>query len=264
MGQHSKRNRVIAAASVAAAAGAVAGTTVIPAQGATITPGPVKAELLSDVTSAAGVSPDEAATMMAAMHPASVATATYTVRSGDSLSAIARRICGAASKWPVLWTANRRTVGANPNLIFPRQVLRATCAVVGKLLSYSSPARPAEREGSSTQAPVTHAAPVVHVSGVSGGTLGCGGLEALWDSAGGNPADAVMAASIAMAESGGNQYAVSPTDDIGYWQINRPSWGAMATTDPVGNARAAIQISSDGTNWSPWTTYTSGAYAGRC
>ena len=44
-----------------------------------------------------------------------------------------------------------------------------------------------------------------------------------------------------------------------------PSWGpALATFDPIGNAKAAIQISQDGTNWSPWTTYTSGAYAGRC
>ena len=39
------------------------------------------------------------------------------------------------------------------------------------------------------------------------GTLSCGGLEALWRSAGGAPWAAVTAASIAMAESGGRQYA---------------------------------------------------------
>jgi len=99
--------------------------------------------------------------------------------------------------------------------------------------------------------------------GVLGGTLGCSGLEQLWDAAGGNPADAFMAAEIAMAESGGDQYALSPTNDYGYWQINISN-GSLATFDAWGNARAAIIISHDGTDWYPWTTYTSGAYVGRC
>ena len=98
---------------------------------------------------------------------------------------------------------------------------------------------------------------------VGGGTLGCSGLESLWKEAGGSPSEAHMAAEIAMAESGGNQYAVSPTDDYGYWQINGVH-GSQATFDPVGNAKAAISISSDGADWSAWTTYTSGAYQGKC
>lgn len=92
----------------------------------------------------------------------------------------------------------------------------------------------------------------------------CTALENLWDQEGGNPNEAFIAAEIATAESGGNPYAVSPTDDIGLWQINAPSWGAMASTDPVVNVRAAIAISHDGSDWYPWTTYTSGAYYGRC
>ena len=66
-----------------------------------------------------------------------------------------------------------------------------------------------------------------------------------------------MAAEIAMAESGGSQYAHSPTDDFGYWQINASN-GALATYDALGNAKSAIILSDDGTNWSPWTTYTAG------
>jgi len=96
------------------------------------------------------------------------------------------------------------------------------------------------------------------------GTLNCGGLEQLWDAAGGAPGEASTAASIAMAESGGDQFAVSATDDIGYWQINAPSWGSMASTDPMTNASAAVRISDNGANWTPWTTYTSGAYSGQC
>ena len=81
--------------------------------------------------------------------------------------------------------------------------------------------------------------------------------------AGGSPAAEVTAASIAMAESGGNQFATGTVGERGYWQIN-PVNGALSTYDPYGNARAAVVMSADGANWSPWTTYTSGAYAGRC
>lgn len=98
---------------------------------------------------------------------------------------------------------------------------------------------------------------------VSGGTLGCGGLQALWDAAGGAHWASFTAAEVAIAESGGNQYATGPVGERGYWQIN-PDHGSLSTYDPYGNARAAVIISADGTNWSAWTTYTSGAYIGRC
>jgi len=95
------------------------------------------------------------------------------------------------------------------------------------------------------------------------GQLNYSQLEQLWVQAGGNPANKAIAAAIAMAESGGQQYATdndsNGTQDRGYWQINS-SHGSLSTFDPLGNARAAISISSNGTNWNPWTTYTSGAY----
>jgi Lysozyme like domain len=67
-----------------------------------------------------------------------------------------------------------------------------------------------------------------------------------------------------MAESSGNQYALSPTDDFGYWQINGSHGPAEATYDPIGNAKAAIAVSGNGSDWLPWTTYVIGAYRGRC
>ena len=39
---------------------------------------------------------------------------------------------------------------------------------------------------------------------------------------------------------------------------------AEATFNALGNAKAAIAISDDGHDWAPWTTYVTGAYAGRC
>lgn len=39
---------------------------------------------------------------------------TYTVRAGDSLSSIAKQFYNAASKWELIYQANRRTIGNNP------------------------------------------------------------------------------------------------------------------------------------------------------
>ncbi len=72
-----------------------------------------------------------------------------------------------------------------------------------------------------------------------------------------------MAAEIAMAESGGNPNAISPTDDFGLWQINASN-GSLATLNPYQNARSAVILSDNGANWNPWTTYRIGAYYGRC
>jgi hypothetical protein len=100
-----------------------------------------------------------------------------------------------------------------------------------------------------------------------GGTMDCSQLEALWKSAGGSAGAAFTAAEIAEAESGGQQYAEggnsNGTVDRGYWQINS-SHGPLSTFGAYGNARAAVLISGDGTDWAPWTTYQTGAYAGKC
>lgn len=49
--------------------------------------------------------------------------AQYTVVSGDSLSSIATKYYGDASKWPVIFEANRNQI-QDPNRIFAGQVLR--------------------------------------------------------------------------------------------------------------------------------------------
>jgi hypothetical protein len=88
-------------------------------------------------------------------------------------------------------------------------------------------------------------------------------LESLWERAGGPRSRARLAASVALAESAGKEYATGSAGERGYWQIN-PVHGWLSTYDPVGNARAALILSGDGTDWSAWTTYTSGACWGRC
>jgi LysM repeat protein len=175
------------------------------------------------------------------------ATRTYTVRAGDTLSSIAQRFYGNPADWSFLYHVNSSVI-SNPNSIYAGEKLKIPASV-------SSSYAPKHAKASAT---LTSA--VSHLSG----TLSCSGLEALWEAAGGAHGEAFMAAEIAMAESGGNQFALSPTDDYGYWQINASHGPAMATFNAMGNAKAAIAISDDGSDWGAWTTYTSGAYAGRC
>lgn len=169
----------------------------------------------------------------------------YTVRPGDTLSKIAQRFYGKPADWRWLYQVNKSVV-QNPNVIYPGQVLTV-------------PYEPPASGGTYTPPGST----VLTTSAALSGTLGCSGLEELWEEAGGSHAQAVTAASIAMAESSGQQYATGAAGERGYWQIN-PDHGSLSTYDPLGNAKAAVIISGEGANWTPWTTYTSGAYLGRC
>ncbi len=94
-------------------------------------------------------------------------------------------------------------------------------------------------------------------------TLSRAQIEAAWRGAGGSAQAAPMAAAIALAESGGDpantNHNTNGTTDRGLWQINSVH-GAQSTYDLAANARAAVAISGNGSNWSPWATYNSGAY----
>jgi len=89
-------------------------------------------------------------------------------------------------------------------------------------------------------------------------------IESLWVQAGGKPTASNMASAIALAESGGRSDATNSNDngtvDRGLWQINSIH-GSLSTFDPLANARAAVSISGNGTNWRPWCTAWSN---GRC
>jgi LysM repeat protein len=175
------------------------------------------------------------------------ASRTYIVQPGDTLSGISEKIYGTPADALWLYQVNKSVI-RNPNLIYVGQRL---------ILPENPPASAA-----AAVPEIAHDG-VLTSSAALSGTLSCAGLEELWEEAGGSSAEAVMAASIAMAESSGEQYATGTVGERGYWQIN-PNHGALSTYDPLGNAKAAVIISDDGTNWSPWTTYTSGAYIGRC
>ena len=56
--------------------------------------------------------------------PAATEAKTYTVKSGDSLWAIAKRIYGNGADYKKIYEANKSTIGGNPNLIKPGQVFK--------------------------------------------------------------------------------------------------------------------------------------------
>lgn len=90
-----------------------------------------------------------------------------------------------------------------------------------------------------------------------------------------DPGNLATAVAIALAESGGNPQshnARPPDNSYGLWQINmlgsmgperRAKFGISSNDqlfDPATNARAMMMLSNNGTNFRPWTTFTSGAF----
>jgi LysM repeat protein len=194
----------------------------------------------------------EQAQTAALVTKAASASRTYTVRSGDTLSEIAAKFYGNPARWTWIYAANRAKIH-NPNSIY-----------VGEKLTIPNHAPTGTASYSAKHAKKPATTVLTSSASKLSGNLGCSGLEALWVAAGGARSHAFIAAEIAMAESGGRQFAHSPTNDFGYWQINGGHGPALATYNPIGNARAAIAISGNGSSWRPWTTYVTGAYRGRC
>jgi len=252
-GRHAKPSQVqnvAGTACKAAPAMAIAGTLIVAPHAHAAAKVPARAAMVAEQMYAASKVPAQATTIAGQIHTDALVIhheqpRRYTVQPGDTLSSIAQRFYGSPADWRSLYQANRSVI-QNPDVIYPGEVLTV-------------PYEPSA--GSTTSGPAGSA--TLTTSAALSGTLGCSGLEELWEQAGGSDAQAVMAASIAMAESGGQQYATGAAGERGYWQIN-PDHGSLSTYDPLGNAKAAVIISDDGTNWTPWTTYTSGAYVGRC
>ncbi|HLI37506.1 MAG TPA: LysM peptidoglycan-binding domain-containing protein [Streptosporangiaceae bacterium] len=253
----------------AAPAMAVAGVIVAAPQAPAFASAPHKAPVTHETVAG----PAAHARLDAAIRPAQQAGRSYTVASGDTLSSIAQHFYGKAADWQWLYHVNRSVV-RNPDLIYPGESLEVPSDPPANFTATSDsgyqPRHAKASSGSDGGSEVTVAAASASSAGGTAaavglsGTLGCTGLEQLWEAAGGSASEAVMAASIAMAESGGNQYATGALGERGYWQINPVNGPELSTYDPLGNAKAAVSMSSDGTNWNAWTTYTTGAYQGKC
>jgi hypothetical protein len=107
-------------------------------------------------------------------------------------------------------------------------------------------------------------------AGISGATPARASISACataWKSTGGG--NCATAVAVCMAESGGNPSARNVNSDShhsvdrGLWQVNNywhPEVSDSCAFSSGCNAKAALKISSGGSNWSPWATYNGGAY----
>lgn len=92
-------------------------------------------------------------------------------------------------------------------------------------------------------------------------------LAQLWIRAGGPPQVAGTAAAIALAESSGRPDATNPNDNHGLqtswglWQVSQGNHNPYPNWDiPLMNAQIAVAKYNAAGGFSPWGTYTSGAY----
>lgn len=80
-------------------------------------------------------------------------------------------------------------------------------------------------------------------------------VQNFWIQAGGNPQASAMAAAVASASSGLDPSITRTNPDsttsVGLWLIPK-NGQPPGSTDPLANARAAKELSSNGTDWSQW------------
>jgi len=159
------------------------------------------------------------------LHPAvHHSLASYTVRPGDSLSAIAAHAYGSKADWPAVWWANRHQV-ANPNMIVAGQRLRLPAS--GQVPRWMAKAAMAAALRAAGPAPVASArAPSA-------------GSPAAQPAAAPASSGGVNWAAIAACESGGNWSANTGNGFYGGLQFTERTWLAYGGGQYAASANLA-------------------------
>ena len=198
---------------------------------------------MSDALSQAGLSPAE---LFAAVRQTSGNTsrpARYTVRSGDSLSAIAGKVYHKQNAWTVLYWANRGTIHW-ANMISEGQVLKVP-ALPAKIPAAPSQLGPAP-------APAPAAAPAAASTSAPAQATASGSYSG---------ASGSFAACVIARESGGNSQVMNSSGHYGLYQFSESTWVAYGgSAGNFGHASVSEQnrvfnsaIAQGGqSNWSPY------------
>ena len=172
--------------------------------------------------------------------------AKYTVKSGDTLSDIAKRVYHSPAYWPVLYWANHS------------QIKYANIIQVGQKLTV--PAKPAKVPGAPSvlgpvaPAPVTTSAPVTYAG--SAPVYSAPSQAASTYTGGGSFQSCVIA-----RESGGNSQVMNSSGHYGLYQFSSGTWAAYGGNPAdFGNASVGEQnqvfnnaIAAGGqSNWAPY------------
>jgi LysM repeat protein len=156
------------------------------------------------------------------LHPAAAHHQTYTVKAGDTLSAIAAREYGHAGDWPALWWANRHGV-SNPNMIAVGERLRlpgshqvtssmahaAMAAIPAPPPPPAAPVAAAAPAAAAPAAPSSGTAPVASAPAPAPAPASSGGVN--WDA-------------IAQCESGGDWGISTGNGFYGGLQFTEGTW----------------------------------------
>jgi LysM repeat protein len=182
---------------------------------------------------------------------AAAGPAKYTVKSGDSLSAIAKRVYHNPAYWPVLFWANHSQIRyANIIQVGQKLTVPAKPAKIPAAPSVLGPSAPAPVESTvTTSAPVTYvqsapvqSAPVQTATSYTGGS---GSFQAC----------------VIARESGGNSQVMNSSGHYGLYQFSASTWAAYGGNPAsFGNASVAEQnqvfnnaIAAGGqSNWAPY------------
>ncbi len=247
MGCHRKapRNRfthLLPKAAIPAVAGVAAAVCLAPQ--ALADPAPAHAAARSATVAGALMSRDDplAAVKRAALSAGTARPASYTVRSGDSLSSIAGKVYHKQNAWPVLYWANRDKIRW-ANIVGEGQVLKVP-AMPAKIPAAPPQLGPAPAPA---PAPVAASAPVQATSSVSSSYSG--------------GASSSFEACVIARESGGNAQVMNSSGHYGLYQFSASTWVAYGgSAAAFGHASAAEQhrvfsnaVARGGqSNWSPY------------
>jgi hypothetical protein len=239
-GRHAKPSSVPSASSLAAAAPAVlvlaaaAPSTGHQAAPAASTGGTTVPAASADLSPSGATRAPHMQAARASAHPSWV-MATVQVRSGDSLSTLARRYYHHGAWWPRIWWANRHEV-ANPNRIrvgetftIPVPHAPRPSTVAGALHAIPPPPPPPPPAPARHAAPTAPAPAAAPAPAQSSGTIGTGGMSA-------------FQACVIQRESGGNPAAVNPSSGAGgLYQFLPSTWAALGHSGLPENASVAEQ-----------------------
>jgi hypothetical protein len=197
-----------------------------------------------DALSRGGMSPAELFSAVQARTQAAK-PASYTVRSGDSLSAIAGKVYHKQNAWPVLYWANRDKVHW-ANMLGEGQVLKVP-ALPAKIPAAPSQLGPAP-------APVA-AAPVQGTASAPAQATSSGSYSGSYSGGGG------FASCVIARESGGNSQVMNSSGHYGLYQFSSSTWAAYGgSSADFGHASVSEQnrvfnnaMARGGqSNWSPY------------
>jgi LysM repeat protein len=202
------------------------------------------------------MSPAELFSALRVSAPAAPA-ASYTVRSGDSLSKIAGKVYHKQGAWPVLYWANRNKVHW-ANMLGEGQVLKVP-ALPAKIPAAPSQLGPAPAPVAAAPVQGTASAPVQGTA--SAPVQGTASAPAQATSSGSYSGGGGFASCVIARESGGNSQVMNSSGHYGLYQFSSSTWSAYGgSSADFGHASVSEQnrvfnnaMARGGqSNWSPY------------